>query len=353
MVEEDDEPSGFTPRPQAEEAEGGDVDEERSKKRSRPESDGDASPVGNGDALPGAGKPGNGKFAGKPGYSHSQVSLAAAKPEQKQKPKAKPKPKPKGEGTEGGVDGAAAKPKRSRRPTLAQLEKDLSTADETDVVTRLVAVLQDVRGMTDEETGRVLSALFVDKPDRELYPDYYKMIKQPISLNCIGEKLMEQQQQLQQQQLQQQQLQQALPAVPPKKYLVTSFEKDMKKVWKNAKTYNQEGSLVYVDASVMETQVDQQLKVIKASVKQMQSQTPVVVEGSASSASSATGGGGGEVVDAGGGGKKRTHSALSKEEEKERKRQKKEKKKKTKKKKDPDRDRDRERRQSVGGSDSD
>jgi ATP-dependent helicase STH1/SNF2 len=319
MVEEDDEASGLTPRPKEE----GD-EEGASKKRARKEESDDA-PAATG----GAGNGGSGK------------AYPVADADDAQQPPLKTESKPKGKGKAKGAEGAAGttdkpkRPPRPRKPTLTQIEKDLSAADEGEVVAQLTAVLQSVRQMKEEETGRVLSELFVDKPDKSLYPEYYRMIKQPISLNCIGEKLM-----------QQQQLSRQPPPPPPspgakevKKYLVTAFEKDIKRVWKNAKTYNQEGSMVFLDATAMEGQVEEQLKAIKASVKQMTPQTAPATAKESGEASEADNS------------KKRGHSTMSKDEEKERKRQKKEKKKKKKKKKDKDREKGR--RPSVGGSDSD
>ncbi|KAI8350693.1 hypothetical protein B0O80DRAFT_389041, partial [Mortierella sp. GBAus27b] len=74
-------------------------------------------------------------------------------------------------------------------------------------------------------SGRVISDLFMELPDREDYPDYYMTIKNPIALDIIRKK------------------------INSGAYkTLGSFEDDFELMFENAKQYNAEGSDVYLDA---------------------------------------------------------------------------------------------------------
>ncbi|KAI0735883.1 SNF2 family N-terminal domain-containing protein [Earliella scabrosa] len=81
----------------------------------------------------------------------------------------------------------------------------------------------------EDETGRRRSDLFRELPDRREYPDYYQLIQQPIALSTIRKRI-------------------------SSHYYknVLDFREDMRLMFNNARTYNQEGSWVYVDAEEME-----------------------------------------------------------------------------------------------------
>ncbi|TPX43013.1 hypothetical protein SeLEV6574_g05290 [Synchytrium endobioticum] len=107
----------------------------------------------------------------------------------------------------------------STQPTLdtAQVSKLMSLED-------MRSILKRITTHTDEE-GRVLSEMFEELPDRKTYADYYQEIKNPICLDIIREKL------------------EGGEYDTPAK-----FEADMKLMFNNAQTYNQEGSEIYEDA---------------------------------------------------------------------------------------------------------
>ncbi|RPD70775.1 hypothetical protein L226DRAFT_615902 [Lentinus tigrinus ALCF2SS1-7] len=81
----------------------------------------------------------------------------------------------------------------------------------------------------EDETGRKRSDLFRELPDRREYPDYYQLIQHPIALSTIRKRI-------------------------SSHYYknVLDFREDMRLMFSNARTYNQEGSWVYVDADEME-----------------------------------------------------------------------------------------------------
>jgi ATP-dependent helicase STH1/SNF2 len=67
--------------------------------------------------------------------------------------------------------------------------------------------------------------LFLDLPSKKMYPQYYVMIAKPIALDIIKKK------------------------IKNKSYRnVKQFKEDFHLMFENAKTFNEEGSQVYVDA---------------------------------------------------------------------------------------------------------
>ncbi|PCH33114.1 hypothetical protein WOLCODRAFT_21769 [Wolfiporia cocos MD-104 SS10] len=81
----------------------------------------------------------------------------------------------------------------------------------------------------EDETGRKRCELFKELPDKRDYPDYYQLIKQPIAMSGLRKRLQS-------------------------NYYkdVNHFRDDWKLMFTNARTYNQEGSWVYVDSEEME-----------------------------------------------------------------------------------------------------
>lgn len=85
----------------------------------------------------------------------------------------------------------------------------------------------------EDAHGRKRCELFRDLPDRKLYPDYYDLIKQPISIAQIKKR------------------------VNANQYKnVQAFREDWRLMFGNARIYNQEGSWVYLDAEEMEKVFD-------------------------------------------------------------------------------------------------
>ena len=84
-----------------------------------------------------------------------------------------------------------------------------------------------------DETGRKRCDLFRELPDKREYPDYYRIIPLPIALSHIRKRINTHQYKT-----------------------VTAFRDDVRLMFTNARTYNQEGSWVYVDAVEMEKVFD-------------------------------------------------------------------------------------------------
>ena len=105
----------------------------------------------------------------------------------------------------------------------------------TKALDKLITDLQKLR----REDGTLPSYYFKVKPDKNLYPDYYQIIKEPISFKEISGKL--------------------------KKSLylsVEEFEADFALLCSNARTYNPPGSPVYLDSEYLRERFYQQLAVI-------------------------------------------------------------------------------------------
>lgn len=76
---------------------------------------------------------------------------------------------------------------------------------------------------------RKLSDMFLVKPSKKLYPDYYVLIKHPLALDAIKKRMAN------------------------KTYTnIREFLEDLHLIFSNARIYNEEGSIVYQDASVLE-----------------------------------------------------------------------------------------------------
>ncbi|KAL0945551.1 hypothetical protein HGRIS_014712 [Hohenbuehelia grisea] len=81
----------------------------------------------------------------------------------------------------------------------------------------------------EDDTGRKRCELFKELPDKRDYPDYYHLITHPISIAQVRKR------------------------VNANYYkTVQTFRDDWKLMFNNARTYNQEGSWVYIDAEEME-----------------------------------------------------------------------------------------------------
>lgn len=80
-----------------------------------------------------------------------------------------------------------------------------------------------------KENDRKLSDLFLVKPSKRLYPDYYVLIKHPLAMDVVKKR------------------------ITSKTYSnIRDFLEDVHLIFTNARIYNQEGSIVYKDAQTLE-----------------------------------------------------------------------------------------------------
>jgi len=85
----------------------------------------------------------------------------------------------------------------------------------------------------EDEHGRKRCELFRDLPDRRDYPDYYQLITHPIALSTLRKR-----------------------GTTNHYKSVQQYRDDWRLMFNNARTYNQEGSWVYIDAEEMEKVFD-------------------------------------------------------------------------------------------------
>ncbi|XP_014864475.1 PREDICTED: protein polybromo-1-like isoform X5 [Poecilia mexicana] len=94
---------------------------------------------------------------------------------------------------------------------------------------RMKALLASVTEAREAGTGRRLCDLFMVKPSKKDYPDYYKVILEPMDLRTIDYN------------------------IRSDKYMTEdAMVEDMKLMFRNARHYNEEGSQVYNDADILE-----------------------------------------------------------------------------------------------------
>jgi ATP-dependent helicase STH1/SNF2 len=129
------------------------------------------------------------------------------------------------------ADSPAPAPKKPRgrgRPPSTNLSDPLDSKRRKQLNRIFEAVYDAVTDLTDED-GRERGELFMELPDRREYRDYYAIIKRPISLEMIRKR------------------------IDGNFYnSLQGFKEDFRTIWQNARTYNEEGSLVVEDANALE-----------------------------------------------------------------------------------------------------
>ena len=123
---------------------------------------------------------------------------------------------------------AHKKPRGRGRPPSTNLSDPLDPKRRKQLNKIFDAVYEAVVDVTDDD-GRDRSELFMELPDRREYRDYYAIIKRPISLEMIRKR------------------------IDGNHYnSLEGFKEDFRTIWRNARTYNEEGSLVVEDANTLE-----------------------------------------------------------------------------------------------------
>ncbi|KAI5958362.1 STH1 [Candida theae] len=152
---------------------------------------------------------------------------------------------------------AAAQPRkrqrRSRTPVSKILKDDVEVSDieenidvneggtngnvvSDELESQCLAALDEILDLTDEADGHKVSDIFLKLPSRKMYPDYFSVIKSPISINEIRKK------------------------IKSEEYAsFDDFIADLKLMCSNAKVYNEEESFVYTDASSIQAFIDSKI----------------------------------------------------------------------------------------------
>ncbi|XP_060691455.1 protein polybromo-1 isoform X6 [Hemiscyllium ocellatum] len=115
------------------------------------------------------------------------------------------------------LNSSIKKLEKNRRKTESQLKH------------RLKVLYNTIVESCDPTTGRRYCELFLVKPSKKDYPDYYKVILEPIDLKMLEHN------------------------IRSEKYTSEeAFIDDLKLMFRNARHYNEEGSQVYNDATILE-----------------------------------------------------------------------------------------------------
>lgn len=128
-------------------------------------------------------------------------------------------------------DSPAPAPKKARgrgRPPATSSHDPLDPKRRKALNRIFEAVYDAILEITDED-GRDRSELFMELPDKREYRDYYAIIKRPVSLEQIRKRMDSNQYNS-----------------------LQALKEDFRTIWQNARTYNEEGSLVVEDANVLE-----------------------------------------------------------------------------------------------------
>jgi protein polybromo-1 len=136
-----------------------------------------------------------------------------------------------GGGTEEKKKERPAKKRRSAGPSPSERHREQRETTH-ELQARIAASFQQVVNCKDGRRKR--AAIFMELPDREEWSDYYEVIKAPIALNTIGERV---------------------KAGKYRKWEL--FEAEMGRAFSNAKQYNDPNSQVYEDAEVMQSLLQQ------------------------------------------------------------------------------------------------
>ena len=129
---------------------------------------------------------------------------------------------------------AIVTPRKRGRPPKP-IPDSLAPLEQSQLQATLMSYYTALTSATDT-TGRSYIDMFMNLPSKSAYPDYYKMIRRPMSMNSIKRK------------------------IDVKEYTsVDDFRSDMRLLIDNARLYNMEGSVIYNDAGAIEHLLDRTL----------------------------------------------------------------------------------------------
>ena len=117
--------------------------------------------------------------------------------------------------------------------------KSTSSSDQVDnplsdeILNRLISITKSIIAVREDKTKRRRSDIFREKPSQQEYPDYYRVISNPIGINDIMKKCRS------------------------KQYsMVKDYVNDWKLMFDNAKKFNGAESWIYIDAKVLDGELE-------------------------------------------------------------------------------------------------
>ncbi|KAJ5182752.1 hypothetical protein N7492_000368 [Penicillium capsulatum] len=146
-------------------------------------------------------------------------------------------PAPKRKADELVEENPQPKRKRGRQPKVPDTLSSADRATLTRIVTHVIETLKEMEqeipaegsDSEDEPLVRAIIEPFMKPPPRSQYPDYYQFIKNPIAVDTIEKKIKRDDYQS-----------------------LKEFRDDVHLLCQNARTYNEDGSLLYQDANDIE-----------------------------------------------------------------------------------------------------
>ncbi|KAF2422072.1 hypothetical protein EJ08DRAFT_653281 [Tothia fuscella] len=141
-------------------------------------------------------------------------------------------------------NGDAAPPRKRGRPAPV---RETLTPDQRETLQGILDAVHDTVIELKDEEGRELIEPFVALPDKQVYPDYYQFIKNPICIQDIQRKINKKEYQS-----------------------LKAFRQDMGLLCSNCRTYNEDGSSLYQDANQIEDYTLQRLREETASLPEWQ-----------------------------------------------------------------------------------
>ncbi|EXJ79776.1 adenosinetriphosphatase [Capronia epimyces CBS 606.96] len=178
----------------------------------------------------------------------------ASSPEEQESSEEEPEPQPKKKGPRKSAgqkrkgddieeETPASKRKRGRQPNRVSSDP-LTSAERSALQKALKAIFESIKALEvpdsdpeeqseeedeDEPPTRLVIGPFLELPPKKLYPDYYNFIQEPIAMDIIERRISNHQ------------------------YTsLNDLSKDIALLAKNAKTYNEDGSMIYNDAIAIE-----------------------------------------------------------------------------------------------------
>ncbi|EPX74274.1 RSC complex subunit Rsc4 [Schizosaccharomyces octosporus yFS286] len=107
----------------------------------------------------------------------------------------------------------------------APISADEQASEKNPEVYQVISSVMDALRNAQDSTGRYLIDMFIDLPSKRLYPDYYDIIKTPMTIKMMEKR------------------------VKKNEYSsIKDFESDLNQMYLNAQTYNEAGSFVYEDS---------------------------------------------------------------------------------------------------------
>lgn len=140
--------------------------------------------------------------------------------------------------------------KKTSTPSTIETSQKGFLSEET--LNRLISMTKSIIAIRDPKSNRRYSDIFRDKPSMDEYPEYYRVVENPISINCIMKKCR------------------------TKQYSAASeYHSDWKLMFSNAVKFNGESSWIVADGRVLEVELNRLLQKYEVLTEPEATQHPI------------------------------------------------------------------------------